>query len=33
MKGELRDHIVDALNSSKSAIQNGVLPGGGVALF
>jgi chaperonin GroEL (HSP60 family) len=24
---------VDALNSAKSAMQNGVLPGGGVAVY
>ena len=33
MKGEERDLIIDALNSAKSAIKGGVLPGGGVALF
>lgn len=33
MKGETRDIIVDALNSAKSAMTNGMLPGGGVALF
>lgn len=32
-KGEERDIIIDALNSAKSAIQGGVLPGGGVALL
>ena len=32
-KGEIRDLIVDALNSAKSAMMNGVLPGGGVALY
>ena len=32
-RGEERDLIVDALNSAKSAIQGGVLPGGGVALY
>lgn len=32
-KGEIRDLIVDALNSAKSAMINGVLPGGGVALY
>ena len=31
-RGEERDIIVDALNSAKSAMQNGVLPGGGVAI-
>lgn len=31
-RGEERDLIVDALNSAKSAMQNGVIPGGGVAL-
>jgi chaperonin GroEL (HSP60 family) len=33
MKGEIRDLIVDALNSAKSAMVGGVLPGGGVALY
>ena len=33
MKGEERDVIIDALNSAKSAIKGGVLPGGGVALI
>ena len=32
-KGEIRDLIIDSLNSAKSAMQNGVLPGGGVALY
>ena len=32
-KGEIRDLIIDSLNSAKSAIQYGVLPGGGVALY
>ncbi len=32
-KGEIRDLIVDSLNSAKSAMQNGILPGGGVALY
>jgi chaperonin GroEL len=32
-RGEERDIIVDALNSAKSAMQYGVLPGGGVALY
>ncbi len=32
-KGEVRDLIVDSLNSAKSAMQNGILPGGGVALY
>ena len=32
-RGEERDLIVDALNSAKSAIKGGVLPGGGVALY
>ena len=31
--GEQRDLIVDALNSAKGGIKNGVLPGGGVAMF
>ena len=32
-KGEIRDHIVDSLNSAKNAMQHGILPGGGVALY
>lgn len=32
-RGEERDLIVDALNSAKSAIQGGVLPGGGIAMY
>ena len=32
-RGEERDLIIDALNSAKSAIKGGVLPGGGVALY
>lgn len=32
-RGEERDLIIDSLNSAKSAIKGGVLPGGGVALF
>ena len=32
-QGEQRDLIVDALNSAKSAMEYGILPGGGVALF
>lgn len=32
-RGEERDLIVDALNSAKSAITGGVLPGGGIAMF
>lgn len=32
-RGEEYDLIVDALNSAKSAMQHGVLPGGGVALY
>jgi len=32
-QGEARDLIVDALNSAKSAIQGGVLPGGGMAMY
>lgn len=32
-KGEERDLIVDAINSAKSAVQHGVLPGGGIALY
>lgn len=33
MKGEIRDLIVDALNSAKTAMLSGMLPGGGIALF
>lgn len=33
MRGEVRDMIVDSLNSAKSAMTNGMLPGGGIALF
>ena len=32
-QGQERDLIVDALNSAKSAMEYGVLPGGGVALY
>ena len=32
-RGEERDLIVDALNSARSAMMHGVLPGGGVALY
>ena len=32
-RGEERDVIVDALNSAKAAMESGVLPGGGVALY
>jgi chaperonin GroEL len=32
-RGEERDLIIDSLNSAKSAMQYGVLPGGGVALY
>ena len=32
-KGEIRDIIIDSLNSAKSAMQHGILPGGGVALY
>ena len=32
-QGSERDLIVDALNSAKSAMEYGVLPGGGVALY
>lgn len=32
-QGEERDVIVDALNSAKAAMEHGVLPGGGVALY
>lgn len=32
-RGEERDLIIDSLNSAKSAMQHGVLPGGGVALY
>lgn len=33
LKGEIRDRIVDSLNSAKSAMMSGMLPGGGVALY
>ena len=32
-QGEERDHIVDALNSARSALEFGVLPGGGSAMY
>lgn len=32
-KGEIRDIIVDTLNSAKSAMLSGMLPGGGIALY
>ena len=32
-KGEVRDLIVDSLNSAKAAMMSGLLPGGGVALY
>ena len=32
-RGEERDLIIDSLNSAKSAIKGGVLPGGGVAYY
>lgn len=32
-KGEIRDLVVDSLNSAKSAMINGILPGGGIALY
>jgi len=32
-QGEERDKIVDCMNSVKQAIEQGVLPGGGSALF
>lgn len=32
-RGEEYDLIIDALNSAKSAMRYGVLPGGGVALY
>ena len=32
-QGEERDLIVDSLNSAKSAITGGVLPGGGMAMY
>ena len=32
-RGEEYDLIIDALNSAKSAMKHGVLPGGGVALY
>lgn len=33
MKGEIRDLIVDSLNSAKAAMISGMLPGGGIALY
>lgn len=32
-KGEIRDIIIDSLNSAKAAMQSGLLPGGGIALY
>ena len=32
-QGEERDLIIDSINSAKSAMQSGVLPGGGVAMY
>jgi len=32
-RGEQRDLIIDALNSAKAAMKNGVLPGGGIAFY
>jgi chaperonin GroEL len=32
-RGEERDLIVDALNSARSALEHGILPGGGTALY
>ena len=32
-RGEEYDLIIDSLNSAKSAMRYGVLPGGGVALY
>lgn len=31
--GEKRDRIVDALNATKAAVEDGIVPGGGVALL
>lgn len=31
--GEKRDRIVDALNATKAAVEQGIVPGGGVALL
>ena len=31
--GESRDRFVDTLNAARSALEGGVLPGGGAALF
>lgn len=31
--GENRDLIVDSLNSARAALENGILPGGGAAMF
>ena len=31
--GEKRDRIVDALNATKAAVEQGIVPGGGTALL
>merc|ERR1711976_137414 len=31
--GEKRDRIVDALNATRAAVEQGIVPGGGVALL
>jgi chaperonin GroEL len=31
--GEKRDRIVDALNATKAAVEQGIVPGGGAALL
>jgi chaperonin GroEL (HSP60 family) len=31
--GEERDLIIDALNSARSALEHGILPGGGTSLY
>ena len=32
-QGEIRDLMVDSLNSARAALENGILPGGGAAMF
>ena len=31
--GEKKDRVVDALNATRAAVEEGVVPGGGVALL
>lgn len=31
--GEKKDRVTDALNATKAAVEEGILPGGGVALL